>query len=95
MAECWFHSTGKFGVQSVTAPSFFNGSSRGRWQTLIEHLKSNIMEKVGANHLLFCRNPQANGAQFIWDSLYYVNNIDKLQIWLLLLSLTLFISECV
>ena len=28
------------------------------------------MEKVSENVLLFCRNLQANGAQFFWDTLY-------------------------
>ena len=28
------------------------------------------MEKVSENLLLFCRNLQANGAQFFWDTLY-------------------------
>ena len=35
-----------------------------RWQTLIEHLKSKIIEKVNENLLLFRRSLQANGAQF-------------------------------
>ena len=70
MADRWFQSTGKFGLLKVIAPSFFNGFSRGQWQTLIEHLKSNIMEKVSENLLLLCRNLQANGAQFFWDTLY-------------------------
>ena len=70
MADRWFQSTGKFGLLKVIAPLFFNGCSRGQWQTLIEHLKSNIMEKVSENPSLFCRNLQANGAQFFWDTLY-------------------------
>ena len=28
------------------------------------------MEKVNENLLLLCRNLQANGAQFFWDTLY-------------------------
>ena len=49
------------------APSFFDGFSLGRWPTLIENLKSNNMQKVSENHLLFF---QANGARFFCDILY-------------------------
>ena len=70
MADHWFQSTGRFGLLKVIAPSLFDGFSRERWQTLIEHLKSNVMEKVSDNLLLFSRNLQANGAQFFWDTLY-------------------------
>ena len=71
MADHWFQSTGRFGLLKVIAPSFFDGFSRERWQTSIEHLKSNVMEKVSDNLLLFSRNLQANGAQFFWDTLYF------------------------
>ena len=70
MADHWFQSTGRFGLLKVIAPSFFDGFSRERRQTLIERLKSNVMEKVSDNLLLFSRNLQANGAQFFWDTLY-------------------------
>ena len=70
MADHWFQSTGRFGLLKVIAPSFFDGFSRERWQTLIEHLKSNVMEKVSDNLLLFSHNLQADGAQFFWDTLY-------------------------
>ena len=43
MADRWFQSTDRFGFLRVIAPSFFNGFSRRRWQTLIEDLKSNII----------------------------------------------------
>ena len=76
MADRWFQSTGKIGLLKVIAPLFFNGFSRGQWQTLIEHLKSNIMEKVSENPL-FCRNLQANRAQFFWDTLYNTDQISR------------------
>ena len=72
MADHWFQSTGRFGLLKVIAPSLFDGFSREQWQTLIEHLKSNVMEKVSDNLLLFSRNLQANGAQFFWDTLYNI-----------------------
>ena len=77
MADRWFQSSGKFVLLKVIAPSFFNGFSRGQWQTIIEHLKSNIMEKVSENLLLLCRNLQANGAQFFWDTLYKKKKREK------------------
>ena len=52
MADHWFQSTGRFGLLKVIAPSFFDGFSRERWQTLIEHLKSNVMERLV---IIFCR----------------------------------------
>ena len=76
MADHWFQSTGRFGLLKVIAPSLFDGFSRERWQTLIEHLKSNVMEKVSDNLLLFSRNLQANGAQFFWDTLYDIIHFD-------------------
>ena len=69
MADRWFQSLEKLGLLKFIAPSFFKGFSRGRWQTLIEHLKSNIMENASENPLLFCRNLQVNGAQFFWEAL--------------------------
>ena len=77
MADHWFQSTGRFGLLKVIAPSFFDGFSRERWQNLIEHLKSNVMEKVSDNLLLFSHNLQANGAQFFWDTLYIFGNFDR------------------
>ena len=83
MADHWFQSTGRFGLLKVIAPSFFDGFSRERWQTLIEHLKSNVMEKVSENLLPFSRNLQANGAQFFWDTLYFGKNYCQSQVVLL------------
>ena len=77
MADHWFQSTGRFGLLKVIAPSFFDGFSRERWQTLIEHLKSNVMEKDSDNLLPFSRNLQANGAQFFWDTLYMIFTIKE------------------
>ena len=64
MADCLFQAIGKFALLKVIALSFFNGFLLGRWQTLIEHLKSNIIEEANENFLLFCRNLQANGHNF-------------------------------
>ena len=37
----------------------------GTVATLIEHLKSNIMEKISENPILFCCNLQANGHKIL------------------------------